>query len=494
MIIHPKHIALLFLTLATLVFNVPAIQTAEADGFSDTSPMIIARRDHTATLLTNGQVLVVGGDDWNSIDEKISGPELYDPVTETWTTTLTWKAAETSPLGRTVNTAHRAHTATLLSNGQVLVAGGEGYPYLFAKSEIYDPASGMWKQTGDMTIPRAGHTATLLQDGKVLVTGGQTILPDNPSAELYDPITGKWTETGKMNFARKNHTATILPNGKVLVAGGEYDSQEGSSAELYDPASGNWTKTGPMKIPRNRHTATLLPNGKVLVTGGVGLAGGAGYGKGIINSAEIYDPSSGTWTLTAAMHDPRIGHTATLLPNGKVLVAGDQGNGFQNTVEIYDPTTSSWTTTNNMNTARAFQTATLLPNGKVLFAGGTQSLFSFNRNAPDEMKLPLFSAELFGSEAAKTNNATVVTSTAQVQNQIVPINLANSAMLPGSFRFSFFNSPKMTFTVVATTNISLALSNWMVIGKATEISSGEYQFTDTQATNYPQRFYRVRSP
>ena len=161
------------------------------------------------------------------------------------------------------------------------------------------------------------HTATLLPNGKVLVAGGydgnSVALA---SAELYDPASGTWTATGSLATARDGHTATLLPNGKVLVAGGLDSSQVAfASAELYDPASGTWTATGSLATARYIHTATLLPNGKVLVAGGLTAAA-------LLASAELYDPASGTWTATGSLATARYSHTATLLPNGKVLVAG----------------------------------------------------------------------------------------------------------------------------------------------------------------------------
>ena len=223
------------------------------------------------------------------------------------------------------------------------------------------------------------------------------------------------------------HTATLLPNGKVLVAGG-YDSDGAlASAELYDPASGTWTATGSLATARVRHTATLLPNGKVLVAGGVDSSGysrergtlrsgerdldghrqprhrtllitrrrccptarcssQADHGNvGVLASAELYDPASGTWTATGSLTTARYGHTATLLPNGKVLVAGGyNGLGYLASAELYDPASGTWTATGSLATARYDHTATLLPNGKVLVAGGdmaTSRHFSRARNS-----------------------------------------------------------------------------------------------------------------
>jgi Galactose oxidase, central domain/Kelch motif len=260
-------------------------------------------------------------------------------------------------------TARYYHTATLLPNGKVLVAGGNGSigsGGILASAELYDPSTSTWRPTAPLGTRREFHTATLLPNGEVLVAGGNGPGFLN-SAELYDPTSGTWSPTGSLITARYFHTATLLPNGKVLVAGGNGPSGILNSAELYDPSTSSWSLTAPMITRREFHTATLLLNGEVLVAGGFGF----------LRSAELYDPSSGKWTLTIPMITGRYGQTATLLLNGKVLVAGGYGSsGFLNSVELYDPTSGTWRPTGPLGTARYFHTATLLRNGKVLVAGG----------------------------------------------------------------------------------------------------------------------------
>src|SRR5207253_280736 len=174
---------------------------------------------------------------------------------------------------------------------------------------------------------------------------------------------GTWTATGSPAHAGFIiQTATLLPNGKVLVAGSYpvfvYPHVSYlPHAELYDPASGTWAATGIPVTGISSGTATLLPNGKVLVAGG---------------RARPYYPASGTWSATGSLNTTRFLHTATLLPNGKVLIAGGENSTppFSTSAELYDPASGTWTTTGSLNTARAYgDTATLLPNGKVLVAG-----------------------------------------------------------------------------------------------------------------------------
>ncbi|MDQ6740650.1 MAG: hypothetical protein M3021_09895 [Actinomycetota bacterium] len=353
--------------LLALLFFAPLAHTARAAGsWKDAGDMHVARSQHTATLLANGQVLVAGG----RARSDLRSAEVYDPTTGNWALT------------GDMHTTRLAHTATLLPNGTVLVAGGytlvPGRPpvTLLASAELYDPATGEWTTTGSLATARANPTATLLASGKVLLGGGYTV-PGEPdetlaSAELYDPATGSWTATGSLATARYGHTATLLPNGTVLVAGGYHGGifTPGvlASAELYDPAAGTWTPTGGLATARYRHTATLLPNGKVLIAGGYHAAS-----TDSLASAEIYDAASGIWTATGSLSRVYAGHTAILLPTGKVLVAADAdrlSSASVTATELYDPTTGSWADAGAMSAVRSNATATLLIDGAVLVAGG----------------------------------------------------------------------------------------------------------------------------
>lgn len=232
-------------------------------------------------------------------------------------------------------------------------------------------SSGAWSFTGSMSIDRYYHTATLLINGKVLVAGGIDDGRITNTAELYDQSSGTWSLTASMNVARYGDTAILLSNGKVLVAGGidgiSSSNQITNTAELYDPSSGAWSITGSMSVARVYHTATLLSNGKVLVAGGIDGSNGS-----LTNTAELYDLSSGAWLITGSMNVGRQIHTATLLENGNVLVAGGQSFSSYsvNTAELYDPNSGIWSLTGSMNVARIYHTATLLQNGDVLVVGG----------------------------------------------------------------------------------------------------------------------------
>jgi hypothetical protein len=313
--------------------------------------------------------------------------------------TVTDKPLATTPMG-SMQLARGAFTATLLAggpaatNGKVLVAGGNGdftnAVIGIGNAELYDPSTGMFTATGSMISPRYAHSATLLPNGKVLLAGGMgdssntgtDLVPPQAlaSAELYDPATGTFTPTGSMHVARASHTATLLPGGRVLIVGGAdgpgtgyghypyFDSRPLATAEIYDVATGVFTQTGDLTTGRFAHTATLLGDGTVLVAGGVAstdwMAGTARW----TSAAEIYDPATGKFTATGSMNLLRNLHTATLLGDGRVLMAGGSNNDAS--VELYDPGTHAFSMGGSMLSVRSAHTATLLDDGRVLLAGG----------------------------------------------------------------------------------------------------------------------------
>ena len=357
--------------LCLLIFGVSGSATiaiAQSSGtFTRTGSMTTARSQHTAILLLNGKVLMAGGAQSASLSGGpviLASAELYDPSTGAF-----------GPAGD-MTTGRRMHTSTLLADGRVLIAGGYGHGAegpagsgtALASAELYDPSTGTFTATRDMITARGGHTAILLLNGKVLIVGGYGTgsYPDVAPAELYDPTSGTFTAGGAYvgrggcDFCAP---ATLLPNGTVLFPG-QYPAQ------TYDPISNAFSASGMMISDHS--TAALLRNGKVL------FAGGEDFGRSA--SAELYGAATGTFASTGNMAWRRVWHTLTLLPDGIALTTGGEtdscsGNlcsfaGSVASAELYDPSAGTFLAIGNMAAARETHTATLLKNGRVLIAGG----------------------------------------------------------------------------------------------------------------------------
>ena len=283
-----------------------------------------------------------------------------------------------SPTG-SMATPRLGQTATLLENGQVLIAGGTlsaGHAPGLTSAEIYDPASGQFASTGNLNQGRAIASAVRLLNGQVLVTGGESDAVFFTSAELYDPSSGTFVQTGSANATHFSAPVVLLNNGKVLFTGCAFPFA--STAELYDPSSGTFALTaGGMITPRCGHSATSLPDGRVLIVGGVS-ASASGQ---VLTSAEIYDPVQDNFAPTGSLNLPRVAAAAAPLADGRVLISGGQ-NFFSTSAEVYDPATDLFSSTGNMITSRNNHSATLLPTGEVLLALGSDS-FSFEATSAE---------------------------------------------------------------------------------------------------------------
>lgn len=311
--------------------------------------MAYPRDGHTATALKDGRVLVVG-----------ITAEIFDPATNRWS------VAGTPPIRLT------GHTATLLADGRVLVAGGidGGTGRSVPNAEVYDPASNAWTPVAPMAGRRYDHSASLLADNRVLVTGGTRSTVTLDSAEIYDPSRSSWTAAANLLMPRTGHAAIRLADGRVLVAGGNGPSDVLATAEIYDPATDRWSATDAMVQQRRAFSAVLLHGGRVLVAGGrpVGDSGAV--------FAEIFDPGTGRWSAAAQVGQPSAGDgfAMTLLRDGRVLICGGAGPGYPSAAlaagYVYDPVTDHWWQTADMAQPRVDHSASLLSDGRVLIAGG----------------------------------------------------------------------------------------------------------------------------
>lgn len=333
------------------------IATAQSGAFSGTGSMTTARSLHSATLLPNGQVLIAGGESIPPAPGILASAEVYDP-----------DAGRFRAAG-TMMTARRMHTATLLPDDNVLIVGGYGERGALASAELFNPLSGAFTATGNLITARGGHTAILLPTGKVLVIGGYgtNAYPNVAPAELYDPASrtfspaGAYVGRGGCDFCAP---ATLLADGAVLFPG-QYPAQ------LYDPASDSFSPSGMMISDQS--AAARLTNGTVLLAGGEDCCGRS-------SSAELYNPMTHTFASTGHMARRRVWHTLNWLPNGMVLAAGGETDscaanscsfaGTEASAELYDPSAGEFIATSSMTTARETHTATVLRDGRVLVAGG----------------------------------------------------------------------------------------------------------------------------
>ncbi|MGH9077636.1 MAG: kelch repeat-containing protein [Acidimicrobiales bacterium] len=404
------------------------------------------------TLLNDGTVLLVGGQD-SMFGDTIKTTEIYHPTTRAWTTT------------GDLNTPRSDNTLTRLDGpacrsaappaycGQVLAAGGSaddaGKNTALNTAETYDPVTGQWTLTGNLNAARTKATATLLDGpechasaapaycGEVLIAGGESAPKTLASAELYNPATRQWTTTGSLHHTASLTASVLLQDGRVLLAGGA--GSDTTATEIYDPASAAWTATGSLNVGRQRESLVVLKDGQVLTAAGLppGNLPQLGTAPQAGDTAELYNPTAGTWTLLPGrlIDAARDNMDTALLPDGRVLLAGGGRGGI--TSELFDPSTDTWSSAGLLDISRGSgnpqnnsYSAVVLSSdpttfatdaavcgtdcGKVLVAGNTDDrsaeLYTPSPAAPGQIQPPgpFGDATFQGSEGAAPLNKPIV--------------------------------------------------------------------------------------
>ena len=316
-----------------------------------TIQMLMPRAAHSATRLADGRVLLAGG--FRGGEEVVTENELFDPRQDRFL-----------PIGRMQN-PRVGHTATLLNDGSVLIVGGWSNSQRVDSVEMFDPRANKFQLIERLNAPRADHTATLMADGRVLIVGGFSASnAPQPKAEIFDPTTKTFRIVGSLATARSGHTATLLTNRKVLIVGGTTkDDGVTASAELFDPMSETFMKTGDLSVRRRKHAAVLLKNNKVMIVGGTDERDWSNpYG-----TTDIYDVATQRFVPGPALQETRfkLQDAALMLPSGNALIAGGDA-----VIEVFDANANQFIRTGALDKDYFFSTATLLEDGRVLIAGG----------------------------------------------------------------------------------------------------------------------------
>ena len=322
--------------------------------------MYYSRDGHTATVMADGRIFVVGG------TIGASTAEIYDPTNNSWTLT-------SSPTH-----ARNNHAAVLLQDGRILVAGGGN-----VIAEIFNPATVSWTPTNPMSNSTGKSAAVRLQDGRVLVVSGA-------DPEIYNPGTNSWSSAGTHVGGNRFHPViSPLQDGRVLLSGGGSNLPGDANAEVYNPGTNSWTAVADMNQGRKYHTSTLLQDGRVLVTSG-------DYGA---PNAEIYNPATNSWSFTSEWKvdandaATRQYHAAVLMDDGKVIVAG---GGTSANAKIYDPAADQWSSVLPLATNRQYQEMVKLQDGRIVVLGGVNASF-----------VSMNSVEVYGTQPVLVGNAPI---------------------------------------------------------------------------------------
>ena len=342
----------------------PTLTPLPTNVFMAANSMSHARTAHAAVTLQDGRVLVAGGvNGFGSMEESLNSAEIFDPQTEEW-------AAAAN-----LNISRDDFTMTLLKDGRVLAAGGQGTNSLASgtSAEVYNPIANAWEFVGDMTMVRSHHNAILLVSGQVLIIGGNAheitgyfdeAVSRHKSAEIFDPVTNSFSAVADLNHERNYSLATLLQDGTVLVVGGIAEEAY-ASAEIFDPSSGSSSLTGLMTSGRRGSDMVLLNDGTVFIRGGHGEKSSRSWA-----STELFDPQNGTFK-EIAYSTGRSSHVSILLGNGSVLTTGGtSGSKNLDSSEIYIPSADSTGPSSVMTEPRQEHVMALIDDGRVLIIGG----------------------------------------------------------------------------------------------------------------------------
>ena len=349
-----------------------------------TPELAFPRFGHKAFLLDDGRIFVTDGLARTAhsdpvLDVQIAIAQTYDFESGLWQ--IEDPASELQ--NQLQEKRFTYHSSVKLSDGRILRLGfeydGTGPASVVSETNVFDPAANSWSPLPNPPPHRVWPDLVLLDDGRVLMVGGFEIVAHGTgyvslfsgATDIFDPETGEWRQAAALAGSFFEQATALLLDGRVLVVGGtSSDMIEVARAEIYDPDANTWTPTEDMSIERGRPNAVLLSSGRVLVTGDESLGFRAVTGK-----TETYDPDTGAWSSTEDLSKASIGHTLTLLPDGRVLAAGgvhptNRHYGAYSTTEIFDPASNSWSPGPELAQPRIHHSATLMPDGRVLLIGG----------------------------------------------------------------------------------------------------------------------------
>src|SRR6266850_12024 len=352
-----------------------------------TGNLSAARPGASAALLQNGSVLFTGGDPGSG---PVASADLFN------------SDGSVSPLAAPMNNPRSNHISATLHDGRVLVAGGTVSGGGATNSaEIFDPVSGTWTSiAGGMVEARSGAAAALLQDGRVLIAGGESSGVASATLEIFDPVAGTFSVAGVMSSPRTKHAMAVLADGRVMIIGGSNGTAPVASTDILNPVAGSVAAGPSLATRRSGHSATTLLDGHVLVAGGNNIVTNPDGSATTVDlaSAEIFDPTAGTFTTSAsALATARAGHLAFLLPhNNNVLIVGGTSNGVSiSSAELFTPWQGTFSATGSLSTARSNAVGSpMQQDGLLLVAGGK-----------DASGAPLASSEVYGFATVKTDAA-----------------------------------------------------------------------------------------